>query len=146
GHMTPSLAAGAPSLASNLALSCTIAICTRNRPSLLDACLEAVSRVDYPDFEVLVVDNASDSGRTREVARRWGARYLREPVAGLSRARNRAGSACRTDLLAYLDDDALPDPNWLTDLTAEFGDPMVMVVAGSCRALRLETDAEQLAV
>ena len=66
-------------------------ICTRNRPEELNQCLEALKRLNYPRFEVLVVDNAPTGNRTREVAPRWGARCVVEPVVGLSRAQLLAG-------------------------------------------------------
>ena len=89
--------------------SCTVVICTRDRPEHLERCLGAVSRLDYSPFEVLVVDNASRNGRSRDVAARWNARYIFEPVAGLSRARNIAARACNTEIVALLDDDAVPE-------------------------------------
>ena len=110
--------------------SCTIVICTRNRPRELDRCLAAVKHISYPDFDVLVVDNAPEDDRTREVADRWGVRYLAEPVAGLSRARNRGALVCDSDFVAYLDDDAVPTAKWLRALAREFRDPRVMAVTG----------------
>ena len=49
-------------------VSLTVAVCTRDRPMQLDQCLEAVARLVYPRFEVLVVDNAPSNAQTREVA------------------------------------------------------------------------------
>jgi glycosyltransferase involved in cell wall biosynthesis len=53
--------------------SCSVVICTRNRPGELNECLKGVSRLLYPRFDVLVVDNAPTDPRTREVADGWGA-------------------------------------------------------------------------
>ena len=110
--------------------SCTVVICTRDRPTELNRCLEAVTRLDYPRFDVLVVDNAPGEARARDVARRWDAGYLVEPVPGLSRARNHGARASQTEVVAYLDDDGIPEPDWLSRLVSEFWDPMVMAVAG----------------
>jgi glycosyltransferase involved in cell wall biosynthesis len=124
--------------------SCSVVICTRNRPEELNQCLTGVSRLLYPRFDVLVVDNASADRRTREVARRWGARYVVEPVVGVSRARNCGARACEGEIVAYLDDDAVPESAWISTLVAEFRDPRVMAVSGGILPLRVETEAECL--
>ena len=123
--------------------SVTVAICTRERPGELERCLAAVRRVRYPRFEVLVVDNAPKDERTREIAKSWGARYSVEPRAGLSRARNHAAKISKAEVIAYLDDDAVPEPGWLAALTREFKDPQVMIVVGRTAPISLETDAEK---
>lgn len=124
--------------------SCTVVICTRDRPKLLDSCIAAVYRVGYPGLEVLVVDNAPTSDETREVARRWGVRCVVEPVSGLSRARNRGARACGTQIVAFIDDDAIVEPEWLAALAQEFKDPLVMAATGMVIPLKLDTEAERL--
>jgi GT2 family glycosyltransferase len=127
-------------------LACAVVVCTHRRPAALDACLRAVAALDYPRFEVLVVDNDPDGTDSRAVALRHGARYVVAPLRGVSRARNRGAAACgdAVDVIAYLDDDALPEPGWLTGLAAEFADPAVMGVAGDVRPASLATEAEWL--
>lgn len=117
-------------------------ICTRNRPEHLEYCLAAVFCLAYPRFDVLVVDNAPSDERAREVTRRWGARYILEPLKGLSRARNRGARSCTTEIVAFIDDDAMPDPEWLTRLVTEFEDPRVMAVTGRILPLRIQTTTE----
>jgi glycosyltransferase involved in cell wall biosynthesis len=124
--------------------TCTVIICTRNHPAELDRCLEGVARLRYLKFDVLVVDNAPTDERAREVAARWNARYITEPVAGLSRARNRGARACDTEIVAFLDDDCVPEPEWLSWLVREFKNPSVMVVTGRVVPLSLQTEAERL--
>ncbi len=114
--------------------SCSIVICTRDRPAHLEECLEAVGRQDYPHCSTLVIDNASRDDRAREVAARWGADYVVEPRPGLSQARNRGAAASECEIVAYLDDDSLPEPDWLSNLVEGFQDPSVMVVTGRVRA------------
>ena len=120
--------------------SCTVVICTRDRPELLERCLASVGRQIYPRFDILVVDNAPSDDRGRLVAGQHGARYLREPTRGLSRARNLGALASSTDIVAYLDDDAVADPTWLGHLILEFQDPAVMAVTG--RILPIEAPVE----
>ncbi len=126
---------------SDSAPSCSVVICTRDRPEHLDSCLRALASLTYPRFDVLVVDNAPSDGRAWEVARRWRTGYVVEPRPGLSRARNRGARTCAGDIVAYIDDDAIADPRWLHGLAAEFADPRVMAVTG--RVLPLESADEE---
>jgi glycosyltransferase involved in cell wall biosynthesis len=116
--------------------SCSVVVCTRNRPDALRRCLQVLDELAYPRFDVIVVDNAPDDDRAFEVARRAGVRYLLEPVPGLSRARNTGARACASEVIAFTDDDAVPDPTWLAHLAAQFHDPNIAVATG--RTLPLE--------
>jgi len=118
-------------------LRCSVIVCTRNRPNSLERCLRALRNQTYVPFEVLVVDSAPLDDQTREVAARLGARYLLEPLGGLSRARNIGARFCSTDVVTFLDDDCGPEPQWLSALMREFDDPSVMVVTGSIRNVPL---------
>lgn len=106
----------------NNGLTATVVVCTRNRPVLLQKCLVAVAQVDPAPDAVLVVDNSEGNGETESVAREFGARYTVEPKRGLSRARNRGLAECDTEIVVYLDDDAIPAPDWLGLLLAPFAD------------------------
>lgn len=92
--------------------------------------MEAISRLHSHEMDVLVVDNASHDGRSKEVAQRRGARYCFEPNPGLSRARNRGARESRGEIIAYLDDDSTCEQDWLSALLIEFADPRVMAVTG----------------
>ncbi len=120
-----------PTRPSTQQLTATVVICTRNRPEHLNQCLAAVSQLRYSHFEVLVVDNAPADEQAHIVAKRWNAGYVVESAVGLSRARNRGAAHARTDFIAYLDDDAAPDPYWLLALADAFSqDAAIMGVAG----------------
>lgn len=111
--------------------SFAIVICTRDRPFHLRACLEAVQHLAYPGaYEVVVVDNGTGA-ETQALARQFGARYIAAPGGGLSHARNAGLAAAQDEIVAFLDDDALPRPGWLNALAAEYDDPAVMAVSGS---------------
>ena len=99
----------------------TVVICTHNRCALLKRCLAAVSRQDAsPEtFAVLVVDNASTDDVQALVAEEaakaaYSLTLVHEAALGLSHARNAGARASRTAWLAYLDDDAMPLPGWIT--------------------------------
>lgn len=125
-------------------ISFTVVVCTRGRPEKLKQCLDALACLSYPRFEVLVVENAPHEGRAKDVAKDHHARYLLEPAVGVSHARNQGISASGADVVAYVDDDAVPDPNWLSALAAEFQDPQVMAVAGRILPSTPKADAETL--
>ncbi len=122
--------------------NCTVAVCTRNRADALLRCLKSVTAVEYPNLEILIVNNGVDDEHTRAIAHDAGAQYVVEPVAGLSRARNRAAQHGRTDILAYIDDDCVADRRWLANLIPNFADPSVAIVSGNIRPVRIQTEAE----
>lgn len=125
-------------------ISCSVVIPTYGRPDELGRCLAAIALQDYPRFDVIVVDNSSGDPETEEVAKRWNARYVRELKRGLCRARNRGALVSSAEVIAYLDDDAVPETGWLAGLAHEFRDPLVMGVGGRTMPLRIETDSERL--
>ena len=120
-----------PRIGSDYSPTCSVVVCTRNRPTQLDQCLTSLAALNYPAYEVVIVDNAPGDQRSREVALRWGVRYLTEPAPGLSRARNCGARASSSEIVAYLDDDALAEPNWLSVLVRDFEDPRTMAVTGA---------------
>lgn len=102
----------------------SVAICTYNRAGLLVRALESVVKQSLPDIalEVLVVDNGS-TDETRDVVARLQAknpafRYVVEQEPGIAHARNRAMAEARGEYLAFIDDDAWADPDWLENLLA----------------------------
>jgi GT2 family glycosyltransferase len=99
----------------------TVAICAYNAEATLRGCLEGCARIDYPNHEVVVVDDGSRDG-TAEVAAEFDVRLIRQENQGLSAARNTALHAATGEIIAYLDSDAYPDPHWLTYLATAFAD------------------------
>lgn len=118
----------------NSELTAAVVICTRNRPELLQACLAAVGRFTIAPAEVLVIDNSAGDSETEHIAGACGARYLIEPVPGLSRARNRACRESTAEVVAFLDDDAVPCEDWLSQILAPFADDRVASVTGDTLA------------
>ncbi|WP_349899069.1 glycosyltransferase [Parafrigoribacterium soli] len=102
----------------------TVVICTRDRASQLREALRAVVDLDYPHFDILVVDNASATTETADLVRNEfnlpAVTIATEPVPGLSHARNRGLHAARGEFVAFTDDDVIVDPHWLTELAAGF--------------------------
>lgn len=108
----------------------TIAICTCNRPADLRVCLQAIGRLDPGPGEVLIIDNSAGDPATKAAALEFGARYIVEPAPGLSRARNRALVESNCEFIAFIDDDAIPDAQWLSHLIEPFADPKIAAVTG----------------
>ena len=111
-------------------LTAAVVICTRYRPEFLRDCLNGVARLDPSPDEVIVVDNTVGDRETASAAREFGAQYLVEPAPGLSRARNRALRECTSEIVAYLDADAVPDQRWPQRILDPFADPHVAIVTG----------------
>lgn len=124
---------------------CSVIVPTRYRAADLNRCLAAVSRQDCSfGFDVIVVDNSSGDPDTERVAASWGARYVREPRSGLCRARNRGALVSSAEIVAYLDDDSLPEPEWLAAFAQEFDNPQVMGVAGKTLPTQTTSESELL--
>ena len=97
----------------------SVVVCTYNGRRTIRECLEGVCRLEYPDFEVIVVDDGSTDG-TAEVVGEYDVRLIRTENLGLSCARNTGLRAATGGIVAYLDDDAWPDPHWLSYLAHTF--------------------------
>ncbi len=108
----------------------TVVVCTRKRPAQLRRCLESLSRLGYPNFDVLVVDNSEGDDQTKDLADIFHASYVLEPQTGLSLARNTGAKHATGELIAYIDDDAIAKADWLNAFAREFLDAKVMAVAG----------------
>lgn len=109
-------------------------ICTHNRDNYLGAAIDSLLGQDFPgEFEVIVVDNGS-SDRTREVTEQRlhdsRLQYIFEPVLGLSVARNTGAKSAKSQILAYLDDDAVASPQWLQVLYNAFQHNDQLAIAG----------------
>jgi GT2 family glycosyltransferase len=124
----------------------TVAVCTRDRPEDIRRCLEAFMQLPDDGQEYLVIDNCPSSEATRDIVARYEGRvrYVREERPGLNIARNRALSESRHEIVAFNDDDAVPDPGWLRALRRNFADPEVLCVTGLTMPLELETAAQEL--
>ena len=102
---------------------------------MLENCLSALAQQTQPDFDVLVVDNAP-APQVRDLCRQHVARYVHEPVAGISRARNTGVRAAQSDIVAFIDDDAIADPRWLAFLVPVFRDPSIGAATGGTRYMK----------
>ena len=118
----------------------SVIICTRNRVVLLETCLLSLEKqtLAASAFEVIVVDNGSSDATPlllKKFTERLPLTAVPEPVVGLSRARNTGWRAARTDFIAFLDDDAMADPDWLASGLHSFQTvrPMPAAMTGPIR-------------
>jgi hypothetical protein len=112
--------------------SISVVVCSYNGARTIRETLEGLRRLEYPDYEVIVVDDGSTDA-TPDIAREYDVRLISGPNRGLSHARNVGLHAARGEIIAYIDDDAWPDPHWLTYLAAAFrrGGRLFYVGAGT---------------
>lgn len=109
----------------------SVVINTYNRGNLINDALLALERLDYPDYEVIVV-NGPSTDETAAVLERWSGRIKLHdcPEANLSVSRNIGIEAAAGDIICFVDDDAAPHPQWLRRLTAAYADEWVGGVGG----------------
>ncbi|HEX4187709.1 MAG TPA: glycosyltransferase [Solirubrobacteraceae bacterium] len=95
----------------------TVVVCTRNRAQALRGCLDSLRGLEHHTLEFVVVDNAPEDDSTRATVAAISSqddrfRYVCEPHAGLSWARNRGVSHAIGEIVAFVDDDVRVDPGW----------------------------------
>jgi GT2 family glycosyltransferase len=128
----------------------SVVVATRERPAALSRCLESLMGLDYPAYEILVVDNAPRTSATRELLAtdpfRGRVKYIREPQPGLAAAHNRGLREVSGAFVAFTDDDVTVDRLWLSELARgfELADG-VGCVTGLIGPAELETRAQLVA-
>lgn len=107
----------------------SVVVCSHNGARTLRDCCEGLTELDYPDYEVIVVDDGSKDA-TASIAREYGFQVITTENQGLSHARNVGMEAANGEIVAYIDDDTQPDSHWLTYLTATFRNTSHSAVGG----------------
>jgi GT2 family glycosyltransferase len=127
----------------------TVIVATRDRTASLARCLDSVLAVEYPSFEVVVVDNDPTSNATAALVESTyaarGVRYVREDHRGLAAAHNRGLEVSGGAVLAFTDDDVVVDRHWLAALAEAFVmTDRVGAVSGLIQPGELRTAAQVL--
>ena len=115
----------------------SVVVPTFRRPELLARCLAALSRqtLERSEYEVLVADDGADEP-TRSLVQSLAGGTMRVRYVAVSgnhgpaAARNRGWQAAQGEIIAFTDDDCLPDSGWLAEGLAPFADPAVVAVTG----------------
>lgn len=112
----------------------SIVIATAGRAVSLDRTLQSLRQLRYPHFEVIVVLGPSEDDSAAIVERHAGfVRSCTFDRLNLSAARNLGLSMAGGDIVAFIDDDAIPEPDWLDCLLTGYDDPNVAQVGGFIR-------------
>ncbi|MGJ8603169.1 MAG: glycosyltransferase family 2 protein [Marivita sp.] len=109
-------------------LSISVVVVSHNRPIWLKRCLRAIGQLDYPRFEITVVACPDGAGVARNMAVN---QIIPFDTANISAARNIGVADASGDVVAFIDDDAVPEPTWLWHLAHGFEDPLVAQAGGT---------------
>ncbi|CAA9420174.1 GT2_Glycos_transf_2 / GT2_Glyco_tranf_2_3 / GH2 / GT27 / GT2_Glyco_tranf_2_2 [uncultured Leptolyngbya sp.] len=108
----------------------SVVVCAYNAERTMDSCLASLKKLNYPNYEVIVVNDGS-TDRTLEITQRYDyARLISQENKGLSAARNVGIAAATGEIVAFTDSDCVADPDWLTYLVGKFLSSGVSAVGG----------------
>ena len=112
----------------------SVVVSTRNRGTMIDPALRSLLAMNHPAFEVIVVDQSTDTttaALVEEIANHdHRVRYVQSKRVGLSSGRNDGLAAARGEVIAFTDDDCVVDSDWLAGVELEMSDPHVAGVFG----------------
>jgi GT2 family glycosyltransferase len=94
----------------------SVVVCSYNGAATLEQCLDSLLHLEYPDYEIILVDDGS-TDHTRQIAAKFPqVRTIHQENCGLSAARNAGLWAATGSIVAYTDSDCFADPHWLSHL------------------------------
>ena len=91
----------------------SVIVCSYNGGPTLASCLDSLGKLNYPEYEVLLVDDGSTDDTSYIAAQFPWVRYIHQSNQGLSHARNTGAAAAKGEVFAYTDSDCMVDPDWL---------------------------------
>ncbi len=97
----------------------SVVVACHNGGRTLEACLESLVSLNYPNYEVVLVDDGSTDPTPRIAEGFTDVQYVRQPHAGLSVARNTGIAASTGEVIAFTDADCRADEDWLRFLVAD---------------------------
>ena len=107
----------------------SVVVCSYNGANTIRDTLEGLKGLAYDDFEIIVVDDGSTDS-TAAIAGEYEVQLISTENRGLSNARNTGWQAAGGEIVAYIDDDAYPDPHWLQYLAYTFMSTDYVAVGG----------------
>ncbi|HEX5419142.1 MAG TPA: glycosyltransferase [Gammaproteobacteria bacterium] len=97
----------------------SVVVCSYNGSRTIRDTLAGLEALDYPSYEVIVVDDGSTDA-TAQIAAEYDVTLISTPNRGLAEARNTGWKRASGEIIAYIDDDAYPDVHWLRYLAYTF--------------------------
>jgi glycosyltransferase involved in cell wall biosynthesis len=91
----------------------SVIVCSYNGGKTLAACLDSLGKLNYPDYEVILVDDGSTDDTAYIASQFPKVRYIHQTNQGLSHARNTGAAAAHGEVLVYTDSDCMADVDWL---------------------------------
>jgi O-antigen biosynthesis protein len=91
----------------------SVIVCSYNGGPTLGSCLDSLGKLNYPEYEVILVDDGSTDDTSYIAAQFPWVRYIHQSNQGLSQARNTGAAAANGEVFAYTDSDCMADPDWL---------------------------------
>lgn len=111
----------------------SVVVVSRGRPEGLRRCLIGLSQQRYARFEVVIVTDGEGRLMLRAMPQAAHVKIVAFDEPNISAARNLGIAHCDGDVVAFIDDDAVPEPSWLMHLTAPFALPEVAAAGGFVR-------------
>ncbi len=111
----------------------SVIVVSRGRPGLLPRCLTGLGQLFYPAFEIIVVTDPAGAQAIADMGWQARVKLVGFDAANISAARNAGTEAAAGEVIAFIDDDAVPEPSWLDYLAAPFADPAVVAAGGHVR-------------
>ncbi|MEL7090859.1 MAG: glycosyltransferase family 2 protein [Pseudomonadota bacterium] len=114
-------------------LPVSVVVVSRDRPDALKRCLMGISQLRYPAFEVVVVADQGGVATAQSLPFSNDLKIVPFDQSNISRARNLGISHAAGEVVAFIDDDAVPEPSWLMHLAAPFLRDHVAAAGGFVR-------------
>ena len=107
----------------------SVVVCSYNGGKTLEGCLRSLARLNYPNYETIVIDDGSTDD-TSAIAQRFPVRCIRTENGGLSRARNLGIAESTGSIVAFIDADAFADRDWLFHMVTALENQQAAAVGG----------------
>lgn len=108
----------------------SVVVVSQGRAAALERCLKGLAQIDHPDVEVVVVADAASAPAVARTGLADVVKLVPFEVPNISAARNAGIARASGEIVAFIDDDAVPEPRWLSHLTAPFADVDVQAAGG----------------
>ena len=120
----------------------SVVICTYNRADYLKKCLDSMHDQNYDNFEVIVV-NGPSTDETENLLKKYPFKVIQQKEkSGLSAARNLGIRTAKGEIIAFIDDDAVADKDWLDELTRVYTTEDIVSVGGKIAPMWLSERPE----